>query len=380
MAVNKSRGVLSLTRVEDISVIKNEFNETKLDFSIEELAFHAIEFNETIILGLIELLEHQQPQQEQYRVWKNITFINCTGQIQLLASQLCDGSREGGIIIENLGFVRNLERFDDSSFLENVLTTMTASLRCFRLSTTLNAIDTIHLANGIQNNTSVESIDFRWTTFQEEDEDNATSCIARLAQGLASNQTLKTLDFSACNLTDKQMSIICQSILGHPTLETLILNSNNCGTLTGQQIATLLKHTSCRIQKLDLSFQQREINKKLECQPIIEALRKNQSLKILDLTCNLLDDNDLELIGCVLTENTTLRELFLARNKFTNIGIQILANQFRSMKGLQKISLWGNKFTEDGALAILDGIKVNTELHTINLFQNFKVRSTEFFL
>jgi Ran GTPase-activating protein (RanGAP) involved in mRNA processing and transport len=166
-------------------------------------------------------------------MWKNIAFINCTGQIQLLVSQLCDGSREEEkILIENLGFVCNLERFDDSSFLENVLTTMTTSLKCFRLSTTLNAMDTRHLANGIQNNASVESIDFCWTTFQEEDDDNNTNCIAQLAQGLASNQTLKTLDFSACNLTDKQMSKVCQSILGHPTLETLILNSNNCGTLT----------------------------------------------------------------------------------------------------------------------------------------------------
>jgi hypothetical protein len=63
------------------------------------------------------------------------------------------------------------------------------------------------------------------------------------------------------------------------------------------------------------------------------------------------------------------------------MGIQKLANQFRYMKGLQKISLCGNKCTEDSALAILDGIKVNTELvHTIYLFQNFKVRPTESFL
>jgi Ran GTPase-activating protein (RanGAP) involved in mRNA processing and transport len=376
-------GTLSLTRVEDLTVIQNEFDQAKVDTSVTALAFHAIEFNKTIISLLVNLLQYvgneeqkQQQQQQQiqqrHRIWEDVTFVNCTGRTELLASQLCEGSALGTIIIQNLGVVRNLERFDNTSFLSTLLPTM-ASLQCLRLSMIIETSDATHLADGLANsNTSIESIDFHWTTFEEKYYD---TCVSELARGLASNGSLKTIDFSACNLTDVQMSTICRALMGHSTLETLILKSNNCGPLAGQQLAALLESESCRLRKLDLSFQQRElnINKKLECQPIVHALRTNQSLRILDLTCNLLDDGDAEDIGCVLKENSSLGEIFLARNKFTDVGIKKIAQQFIYMKRLQKISLWGNKITEDGAFAILEGVKINTELHTVNLFQNFNV-------
>jgi hypothetical protein len=341
MPIN-NRGILSLTRERDVSVIQSEFRQAMADKSVTELAMHALEFNEVIIAALVELFMHDT------REWADVTFINCTGQLEEAAERTCQASQN----IQSIGFVRNLERFVDYAFLRRILSSPTMlSLKSFRLSTTLEVADAAHLAEGLANNTNIEAFDLRWTKFEGES-------VFELARGLALNQSLHTLDFSACGLNDDEVAAIASALCSNSKVKTLTLNSNNCGELASLQLARLLQMESCPIQKLDMSFQQRDFGRRLECRPLVEAIRRNRSLRILDLTCNLLNDDDALMIGEVLTENSSLQELFLARNKFTDIGVERISACLPNMKGLKKLSLWGNQISENGALALLAGMKL----------------------
>jgi Ran GTPase-activating protein (RanGAP) involved in mRNA processing and transport len=345
--------VLAISNEIDSDTIALELRDAKQNTTFNELSLHAITFDQTTASAFIELLCHGD------REWESVELINCRGQVESAITLAMSVDR-----VKTLGLVRNIEMIGGSAAL-GICLQATTSLRSLRLTSTIQAADAIALAEGLKRNASLESLEFRWSTFDE-------GSASQLARGLVDNKHLQKLDLFGCSMEDEDLAQIITALRYHPTLEVLILNGNKCGVQSARQVAAIVESEGCVLRKLDLSFQRLDAGSRLDISLIAPALQKNTSLHIIELTNNSLDDHDAEIFAQAMCENSTLQELFLARNKFTDSGIALIAAKLPQMSGLKKLSLWGNPFGEDGAMALLGGMAGNMEIHDLHLFRKFK--------
>ena len=93
-----------------------------------------------------------------------------------------------------------------------------------------------------------------------------------------------------------------------------------------------------------MSYQHVGPEEDFDIQFLADAIRRNTTLKTLDLDNDSIDDGHLTHIVAALTKNRTLEELMLNHNKITGTGVAMLASKFGNMKGLKKISMYSNVF------------------------------------
>ena len=346
--------VLSLSLESNSEVLASMLRDAKENDYINEIGFHAITFDEVVSSAFLELLRYNG------RTWKTVEFVNCRGQIEHALNLALSINR-----IQGLHLVRNIERFNGYGTLGAGLGSST-SLQTLRLTSTVCRVDAILLSEGFAASSILKNVDLRWSVFEE----GSIETFATL--GLARNKSLQSIDFFGCSLGDDELSFIFMALKGHPCLQFLTLNGNKCGERGSREVADMLSAENCALQKLDLSFQRLDDGKILDISPLMEALTKNTSIETLDLTGNGLQDKDADRIACVARHNTTIRELFLARNKFTDVGVTAIARSLPRMEGLRKLSLWGNPFGEEGARQLLNGMVQNMELCDLHLFRQFK--------
>lgn len=328
---------------ENPDIAMERLREVREKTDIDVLELYRQEFDISTVSAVCDLLELDD------RQWDTISLVNRWER--LLQEKPSDDA------------IASMERLFGSIFSPAV------GVKRFRLTTRICPTVTTLIANGLRENQTIESLDFQWSSFE-------AGSILELCKGLRTNQGLKRLDLSSCDLEDSEIADIVNALWCHPSLDSLILAFNNCGKEGNYQLSRLLQSPFCGLHRLDLSFQQRHRGVKLDCQLLVDALESNNSLHSFNLTCNRLDDEDAERIAHVLAHNSTLHDLFLARNNFTDEGIKHLATALsRTTTGLKKLSLWGNKMTETGAEALLTAMSMNTDVHTLSLFQQFKTVS-----
>jgi len=386
MTINGRVVAISRVNVKDSTVVADQLRDAKGTTTqsppgtvVDQVALHGIEIDDTIISALVDLLSSKRHQKLNNNSvsssptvceWDSLRFVNCTGDVGKVVSACTQlGSDDEPIIIKNVEIdLQLVDELHDMLFLRQMLLSSgTSTVESLRLSTSLRPENAKFIADGLESTNILTSLDLRWTEFEN-------GSIEVLARGLTRNKTLKCLDFTSCNLTDDQMSHLMKSLHGHSNLETLKFQSNNCGPKSSEQISSLLRSSQCNVTDLDLGFQLRNDPQrtKMNCIPILQALKTNKTLTRLDLTCDRLDDGDATILADALTKNTTIEELFLTRNEFTENGIETIAHRFPDMKRLKKLSLWGNKgLTEKSAEYLLDGLKHNIELQNLNLFRHF---------
>ena len=102
-----------------------------------------------------------------------------------------------------------------------------------------------------------------------------------LSKVISNNKTLKILDLSNCDITDKGVQSICEGVAKNQTL-TMLAVSNN------------LQITSASTSA------------------IVELIKRTTSLEILYLRNTSLNDDDIETISTALTESTTIQQLVLS--------------------------------------------------------------------
>lgn len=346
--------ILAISLETNSELVASTLREAKNLEELEEIGLHAITFDCVVTDALIALLSHNDKR------WKRLEVINCRGEldhaIRLAMSIDC---------LDSLHIVRNVELFGGCSVLGAGLQG-TDSLKKLRLTSTIYHADAVALAEGLAACKSIEIADFRWCTFEDE------SLATFVSLGLSKNKSLKSVDFFGCVLDDNKIAQLLSSLIGHPTLESLMLNGNKCGELGSQEVGALIQAEACALQKFDLSFQRLDNGMILNISPLTQALKHNTSLQSLDLTGNGLNDSAALQIAEAVVHNRTLRELYLARNKFTDVGVTAIARTLPHMQGLKKLSLWGNPFGEDGARELLNGMAQNMELCDLHLFRKFK--------
>ena len=101
-----------------------------------------------------------------------------------------------------------------------------------------------------------------------------------------------------------------------------------------------------------------------------DALATNSTLRILDLSGNLIGDEGADRLSDALKVNTTLQKICLHVNAIREDGAKSLAGALTVNKTLQEISLFNNKIGDDGAKHLAEALVVNTALQTIHLAEN----------
>jgi hypothetical protein len=352
MPINNGN-VLAISNEIDSAVVAATLVEAKENENFIEISFHGIEIDQATAAAFMELLRDRD------RQWGTVELINCRGQVEVAILIAMSIDR-----VKCFNLARNIEMTGGYVALGTALQ-VTTSLQSLRLTTSIQGTDVTAFAEGLKRNTSLATLDFRWSSFD-------AKSVTQLAAGLHENKQLKNLLFFGCGLTDDQVAEIATALRCHPSLELLNFNGNMCGSRGTGPIAAMIGSEGCILKKIDLSFQRIDTKNRVDIPLLASALKNNTSVRTVELSSNSLDDRDAEELATALCENSTLQELFLARNKITDAGITSLAIKLPAMKGLKKLSLWGNPFGEDGAKELLAGLRCNMELESLDLFRQFK--------
>mmetsp|Transcript_26533 Transcript_26533/g.62352 ORF Transcript_26533/g.62352 Transcript_26533/m.62352 type:complete len:428 (-) Transcript_26533:367-1650(-) len=167
--------------------------------------------------------------------------------------------------------------------------------------------------------------------------------VPALATSLVGNKSITCLIASRCGLLDDHLGVLLRHLPRR--IEELRVFGNKCRAKGLASLTDILqKKSRYRLQILDLSFQHVQFEEEFDISLFSEALGGNQSLKVLDLDNDSLDDKQLAHIVAALWRNKTLEEISLNHNKITGMGVAMLASKFGEMKGLKKISMYSNIF------------------------------------
>lgn len=178
--------------------------------------------------------------------------------------------------------------------------------------------------------------------------------------GLEENTALETLDLSGNNMNDSCIKAICKGLNRHPSLCFLCFDFNNFGIKGVEAIATMLKSNSV-LRNLHLFGNHID---EIGGRSLADALTHNRSLRTLILSFNDLGDVGASHLAEALQYNETLRKLWLPANHLGNEGIRAFAKFLPSMKGLKQLNV-GDYFDNEGARALRESIKINTELEVL---------------
>jgi Ran GTPase-activating protein (RanGAP) involved in mRNA processing and transport len=100
------------------------------------------------------------------------------------------------------------------------------------------------------------------------------------------------------------------------------------------------------------------------------ALKKNQSLIILDLYGNHMADQGAIVIASALEINKTLTTLSFHCNSIHDKGAIAIAKALETNTTLTNLDLAYNNFGPDGLFALATSLKINTTLKKLNLINN----------
>lgn len=160
-----------------------------------------------------------------------------------------------------------------------------------------------------------------------------------LSQGLAFNESLEALQLVRCRLSDQHVALVAKALSGHPKLYELDLTGNNCRKEGLAALSTLLSRSECKIGTLKLNDQfytytlpssSSSSSSSFSSTPtalppfepneavFLESLRRNKSLRHLELSRNQLDDVDPLL--SILWDCPNLKVLSLLGNRITRLS------------------------------------------------------------
>ncbi|WP_052236381.1 DUF294 nucleotidyltransferase-like domain-containing protein [Candidatus Protochlamydia amoebophila] len=177
---------------------------------------------------------------------------------------------------------------------------------------------------------------------------------------------LTLLDLSGRGINDKEVEVIAQSLASNTTLKSLNLGYNQIGDQGAEAIAQSLA-SNTTLETLGLNNNQ--ISDR-GAKAISKALASNNTLETLYLEYNLISDEGAEAIAQALASNTILRKLFLSGNHISDQGAKAIFKALASNTVLKKLTLSYNQISDEGAKAISKALASNNTLETLFLEDN----------
>ena len=196
------------------------------------------------------------------------------------------------------------------------------------------------------------------------DSNNMTGEVAEdLANIIKSNSYLEQLGLGNNNLGSSAI-VILQALKGNSKIKILYLDNNNMNAEVTEDLANVIKN-NLDLEELFLS------NNSLGSSAIVilQALKENSKLKILDLNSNKMTAEVAEDLANVIKNNLDLEELFLSNNSLGSSAIVILQALKENSK-LKILDLNSNKMTAEVAEDLANVIKNNLDLEKLYLSNN----------
>ena len=239
------------------------------------------------------------------------------------------------------------------------------------------------LASVIKNNSNLEQLGLA-------NNDLKTSSILVL-QALKENSKVKVLDLNSNNMTGKAAEDLASVIRNNSNLEQLHLANNNLKTssililqtlkeicrvtvldlngnnMTGEaaeNLASVIK-SNCNLERLHLANNELRISLIL----ILQALKENSKLQLLDLNDNNMTEQAAEDLASVIKNNSDLEQIGLANNDLKTSSVLILRALKENSK-LKALDLNGNNMTGEAAEDLASVIKNNYHLEQLHLANN----------
>ena len=148
------------------------------------------------------------------------------------------------------------------------------------------------------------------------------------------------LSIGGNKLGDKSFSDIAEGISKNLYLQKLFINNNELGKISSAILGTMLKYDK-KLKLIDVSgnlFGDENISY------MLKGLICNSSLETLMMNNMNLTNKSLRIFETTLGINTTLKKLFLERNKINYKGWRLLSDILNKNRYIEYISLVGNNF------------------------------------
>lgn len=196
-------------------------------------------------------------------------------------------------------------------------------------------------------------------------QDEGALCTASLLCTL--NLFVLELDF--CGIGDLGSVALAHALVNHRHLSKLSLRYNQIGSAGGKALGSALSCNSS-LSQLDIEYNNLD---DAAMQSIFTGLQKNDTLVHLNLSGNAeLGTEGARLLGRLLKTNNSLASLRLSkiRDIAQDCVAQKLARSLACHHSLQELYLCGVMLTDAGGRPLVDALRTNTSLVTLELFDN----------
>eukprot|EP00941_MAST-03F_sp_MAST-3F-sp1_P002862 g2862.t1 len=183
-----------------------------------------------------------------------------------------------------------------------------------------------------------------------------------LANCLKMNHSVKTLSLSANSIEDKGCQDIAHSIRLNTVLTALHLAENKIQAQGGEAIAEALSLNTATAETSSLFVGLSED----AADDLSASLQSNNSLTILDLAGNNIENVGARAIGEMLRSNEHVTTIDLRSNRISD-GIVDLSKGLRQNKHLLHLDIGGNKIDSSGGVAVANALIHNRTLKTLHV-------------
>ena len=182
----------------------------------------------------------------------------------------------------------------------------------------------------------------------------------------------------SCRLQDDQLAKMIQAVSGHGHVQRLCLAYNKSRTATYKALSNWLCTPNCALLELDCGRQQYCDGEEANLEPVLQALKTNRSLQILNLSYSNIRDDDITILASVLTTNPRLEEVYLCGSNLSFQAVTSLVKVFPSYLGLKKLWLTGEQqFGTEGAELVTNALPTNVTLQDLLLPQSIPENNSQ---
>lgn len=328
-------------RHECVSRLRSAMQHSDLD----QLVLSEIEIDENVIMSLLDLLRSGKK-------WEAIYLEFCEGDL-------------AGAIDSILGLPNVCRMEIAGNLTSGCIETLSAALETntslveLALLVKLNQASADTLIRGVVQSQSLRTLKFIKSTLEP-------SSIGPLAQFFRGDHKLEGIHFDRCVVADNDIATLVKALENHEWLKDFYIGADLSNLSLQSALCNILSQD--RLCQLSLrSSLPRSQNFSMNTSWIVPVLQTNNSLKVLDLSENCLNDTGLECLLEALCNNSSLEEVRIHENHITNTGAKILGDRLPEMKGIKRIFLHRNRFDEVGAQAILAGIQQNVDIEEMTI-------------
>ncbi|KAK3593534.1 hypothetical protein CHS0354_018613 [Potamilus streckersoni] len=160
-----------------------------------------------------------------------------------------------------------------------------------------------------------------------------------------------------CNLHLEELKAFFMAITSEMELTKFELGGNKLGV---REITYALSVVSVHKALVNLVLEKCDVNGQvLKC--LADFMKTNDTLQVLDLSDNKVNDRDAEHIAAIIQSNESIHELILRRNDIGD-GAEIIGNALSHNDTIATIDLSWNNIRSKGAIGLCHGLMKNTGL------------------